>query len=113
MLGDQDALTVLDHFVLGSVVSRIEPLGNKSGFSGAQLWHAAGAESSWCVRAWPTAGPTSAELQYIHSLMQLAGAAGRVFVPGVFRTRQGTTFLEYAGRLWEITSWMPGQADFH
>jgi homoserine kinase type II len=34
------------------------------------------------------------------------------FVPAVYPTLEGATFLLRAGRFWELTDWMPGQADF-
>src|SRR5262249_27772772 len=39
--------------------------------------------------------------------------AGLGFVPEVFLTRHRRTWVETAGRLWELTTWMPGRADFH
>jgi hypothetical protein len=45
--------------------------------------------------------------------MSQARAAGLEFVPAVLPTRTGGTWVEHTGRLWELTSWMPGRADFH
>jgi homoserine kinase type II len=49
----------------------------------------------------------------IHGLMSVAQSAGLEFVPLVECTRGGRTVVEAAGRLWDITEWMPGKADFH
>src|SRR5262249_22222853 len=35
------------------------------------------------------------------------------FVPAVFVSRSGHTWVDQEGRLWEVTGWLPGQADFH
>jgi Ser/Thr protein kinase RdoA (MazF antagonist) len=34
-------------------------------------------------------------------------------VPTLFSTSDGATFVRYQDRLWELTEWMPGTADFH
>jgi Ser/Thr protein kinase RdoA (MazF antagonist) len=87
-------------------------LGNRGGFSGARLWRAEGLAGPLCLRAWPIGGPEPERLRWIHQLMARAGRAGLDYVPVVFRTRDGQSFMEHAGRLWELTAWMPGQADF-
>jgi len=45
--------------------------------------------------------------------MDRARAAGLTYVPTVYRTREGQTWVEHAGQRWDLTAWMPGQADFH
>ena len=35
------------------------------------------------------------------------------FVPELIATEGMTTWLTFGGRTWEVTSWMPGRADFH
>jgi Ser/Thr protein kinase RdoA (MazF antagonist) len=88
-------------------------LGNHSGFSGASLWRIRTDTRELCLRAWPPAGPTIDQLSFIHRLMDWACASGLGFVPAVVRTRRNQTWVEYAGCLWDLTTWMPGRADFH
>jgi Ser/Thr protein kinase RdoA (MazF antagonist) len=88
-------------------------LGNRGGFSGARLWRVQGTTGIYCLRAWPTGEPTPARVGWIHQLMQRAGRAGLDFVPAVAATEAGTTWVEHAGRLWDVTVWMPGHADFY
>jgi homoserine kinase type II len=38
---------------------------------------------------------------------------GLDFVPRVEVCRNGDTLVQAGGRLWEVTTWMPGAADFH
>jgi homoserine kinase type II len=38
---------------------------------------------------------------------------GLSFVPAVFPTLCGITWIEHSGRLWDLTTWLPGSADFH
>ena len=35
------------------------------------------------------------------------------FVPALFTALGGDTGVEHASRLWELTEWLPGRADFH
>lgn len=87
-------------------------LGNHGGFSGARLWRVEGAGGPLCLRAWPN--ETMAErLTFIHRAMRAAHDAGLAFVPTVFSTLDGFTVSAAAGRLWDLTAWLPGRADFH
>ncbi len=87
-------------------------LGNYGGFSGARLWRIECGGGTLCLRAWPTPGPPAKRLQLIHRLMRRAREAGLEFVPAVFPTAAGATWVEHAGRLWELSTWQPGRADF-
>src|SRR5947209_4161414 len=88
------------------------PLGNAGGFSGARLWRVTGGEDFFCLRAWPPSADAR-HLEEIHRLMGAARAAGLAFVPAVFPAADGRSWVADAGRLWELTAWMPGRADFH
>ncbi len=88
-----------------------EPLGNHGGFSGARLWRVVTAEASFCLRAWPPDDPSPERLRRIHDLMAVARRAGLSFVPAPLAFADGTTFVARAGRLWELTPWMPGRAE--
>jgi homoserine kinase type II len=48
----------------------------------------------------------------IHELMRLAADSGLEFVPRIHFSRHGS-WAEEAGRLWDLSSWMPGVANFH
>jgi Ser/Thr protein kinase RdoA (MazF antagonist) len=87
------------------------PLGNRGGFSGARLWRGDTAAGPFCLRAWPPA-ETLERMQSRHRLLALARAAGLSFVPAVFPAADGSTVVAAAGRLWEMTEWLPGIADF-
>ncbi len=88
------------------------PLGNRGGFSGARLWRLDGPAGPLCLRAWP-AGFSPQRLDFIHHCMNHARTAGLAFVPRLFVTAARTTAIEYAGRLWELQEWLPGEADYH
>jgi homoserine kinase type II len=89
------------------------PLGNHGGFSGARLWRGEGPAGACCVRAWPPGEPGKDRLDAIHRLMIAARQAGLEFVPEVLASTAGPTWVEHAGRLWDLTGWLRGRADFH
>lgn len=106
------ARVVLDRFLPVARVTRLEALGNRGGFSGAQIWRVETEANSLCLRAWPL-GQTSERLAGIHRLMRHARASGLEFVPEVWLTSAGESFVSHASRLWEVMTWLPGRADFH
>jgi Ser/Thr protein kinase RdoA (MazF antagonist) len=83
-------------------------LGNHGGFSGAHLWRLDCPGGSYCLKAWPTDGRSPRELAWIHSL--LAKTSVFSWIPRVLPTSDGTTFVSFQDRLWELTTWLPGQA---
>jgi homoserine kinase type II len=120
----------------GITAQAVEPLGNHGGFSGARIWRVRTPDRVLCLRAWPPDRPTPERLTWLHGLM---AAARLPFVPGVVAVPgtppgglvrhllnvarvpfvpnpaadRGPTWVRHAGRLWEVTTWMPGSADFH
>jgi Ser/Thr protein kinase RdoA (MazF antagonist) len=111
-LGPDDVSAVLARYGAVPDVRSFAPLGNRGGFSGAALWRG---RSTACLgtnlglRAWP-AGTTRERLAFVHRLM---AAARLPFVPRVWPATSGETAISHAGRLWELTNWLPGRADFH
>jgi len=87
------------------------PLGNCGGFSGARLWRSEGVAGRSCLRAWP-AHKTAVWVRRLHRLMAAARRQGLDFVPAVYATGHGDTVIEAAGRVWELTQWLDGQASF-
>src|SRR5262249_7125138 len=65
----------------------------------------------FCLRAWPVGMATDA-LTHLHRLMAQARGCGLDFIPVIHPADHGVTWTEHGGRLWELTSWMPGIADF-
>ncbi len=76
------------------------------GFSGARLWRVG---ESLCLRAWPS-GTARSQVEAIHHLL---GRVKLPFVPIVIAAPSGATLVEQDGRLWELTTWLSGRADFH
>jgi homoserine kinase type II len=95
-----------------AAAGRLAALGNQGGFSGARLWHLETTAGAFCLRAWPPQDPLPERLDWMHGLMRRARAAGLTFVPRVWTTTDGVSWMEAAGSLWDLTDWMPGRADF-
>jgi Ser/Thr protein kinase RdoA (MazF antagonist) len=105
------AVAVLARFSAVGDPGGFVPLGNRGGFSGARLWRGRSADGQpLCLRAWPPVASDPARLSLIHAQMRAAGSLP--FVPRVRAERSGTTWVASAGRLWDLTDWMPGRADF-
>jgi len=85
-----------------------EPLGSAGGFSGANLWRGDGA---FALKAWPPGYPR-ARLETVHRWMRQARECGLAFVPAIVATLDGPTWVEHAGRIWDVTAWAPGEANF-
>ena len=86
----------------------LQPLGNRGGFSGARLWRVA----DLSLRAWPRDSTFPTRLTLIHQLMTQARASGLAFVPRLERTADLSSSVEHVGHWWELTEWLPGQADY-
>lgn len=104
--------------VAEQVLSRYRPgtwtrtfLGNAGGFSGARLWRVDSEIGSFSLKAWPAEKP-AASLEQVHRWMEIARGAGRPFVPKLVRTIENATYQMQFGRIWDLTEWMAGSADF-
>jgi len=108
---DKPTRAVLAQYPAPLASGTLSSLGNHGGFSGARLWQLRGPAGMACLRAWPTGDPTAERLAAIHRWMTDARTAGLTFVPTVFTTSTGPSAVEMAGRLWDLTEWLPGSAD--
>lgn len=90
----------------------LQSLGNHGGFSGAWLWRVDSPRGPYCLRAWPAGDPSRERLRWIHLLMGAARLGGLECIPAVIQSDESATWLTFAGRLWELTSWMSGKADY-
>ncbi len=105
----REVLSNYDGFIAGAAWT---PLGNAGGFSGARLWRGQTPDGRrLCLREWPVARTTADRLFDIHQAMQVL--AELPFVPEIWPTLDGSTWVQVDDACWEITTWMPGTADFH
>jgi homoserine kinase type II len=109
---EQAARVVLEHYPGPIQQGSLVALGNRGGFSGARLFRIHSPLGRLCLRAWP-AHDSLERVLFRHRLMARARGQGLLFVPTVLATRSGETTVDHADRLWELTEWLPGQADYH
>jgi homoserine kinase type II len=103
---------ILQHYPPACQPARIEPLGNAGGMSGAQFWRLAAPRGKLALRRWPTEHPTTERLGFIHDVLAHAASRGITMLPLPVTTRDGKSFVQHAGHLWELAPWMPGTADY-
>src|SRR5262245_25980559 len=110
MITDPDVSSALSFYALQpDMVRQIEPV--RGGWSGSQLWRIADRrERRLCLRCWPPVHPTPERLAFIHDILRRV-ADRLAIVPAPLPAGGGRTFIQYAGRLWELTPWLPGEAD--
>jgi len=91
----------------------VECLGNAGGFSGACLWKIGTPAGRLCLRKWPQAHPTEDVLRHIHGLLLHAASNGMSELPIPLLNERGDSIVRQRGTLFELSPWMPGQANYH
>ncbi len=111
---DPDLRAVLAHYAgVRQPNGPIEPLGAAGGFSGAAFWRFPSPQGMLLLRRWPAEHPTIERLQFIQAVLWHVHQEGFTRVPLPLETLRLSGFVEQRGHLWELTPWMPGQADYH
>lgn len=82
------------------------------GLSGASIWMCQSSYGPFALRCWPAEHPTPQRLSDIHAAMYSARSQGVEYVPSLLNNRHGKSFTSDGLRLWEVTQWMPGAADY-
>jgi Ser/Thr protein kinase RdoA (MazF antagonist) len=90
----------------------IESLGSAGGFSGARLWRLRTPRGALCLRRWPKEHPTSEGLEFIQAVLRHVWQAGFRLAPAPVDTQHQAGYVRQGGHLWELTPWMPGDADY-
>ncbi len=108
-----DVKTVLAAYPSEIHGQQVEHLGTAGGFSGARFWRLRMTGDLVCLRCWPGEHPSRERLEYIHSVLQLVDSQGVNVVPVPLLNCQGCSYVAHAGHLWELSPWMPGEADYH
>jgi Ser/Thr protein kinase RdoA (MazF antagonist) len=103
---------LLSHFGREFQPQRAEGLGCAGGFSGAIFWRLTTPKGRLCVRRWPRQHPTPDRLREIHAVLIRASDRGCAGIPRPLVTRNGDSFIEHDGHLWELAPWLPGEADY-
>jgi Ser/Thr protein kinase RdoA (MazF antagonist) len=89
--------------------SEVQALGQAGGFSGARIWRCQTQLGLLCLRRWPP-GQSVERLETIHALMRHVARQGCTLGPLPLTTRAGRCAVAYGGALWDLTTWLPGQA---
>ena len=92
--------------------ARVEPLGAAGGMSGAQFWRIASASGPLVLRCWPSEHPTAERLRFIHDVLFHAAERGISFLAVPILSASGESFVFADGHLWELSPWMPGDANY-
>jgi len=93
-------------------VWQVQPLGSTGGFSGALLWRLECSAGTLGLRAWPVGSPEPRRLAWTHGVLSFLHDHGYRLVPKPLVTSQGATFLAWQGRLWQLSPWLQGHADY-
>jgi hypothetical protein len=89
-----------------------ESLGAAGGFSGAKIWRVSAARGKLCLRRWPREGPDEPRLKWLQGIVAQAAVGGFCLLPPIIATRCGDGFCRHDRYLWELTTWLPGKADY-
>jgi Ser/Thr protein kinase RdoA (MazF antagonist) len=82
------------------------------GFSGAAVWRIETMAGPCALRAMDAASVNQKRLAGLHRLIAHVHACGVIEVPVPIPGRDGPTFYESNGLVWQLEPWMPGSADF-
>ena len=111
MPSENDYLPVLATYPPDCFPTAIEPLGAAGGFSGSRLWRLATPRGPLCLRRWPH-GYRSEKLEFVQAVLWHVDQEGFHQVPVPLETSSLAGYVRHAGHLWDISPWMPGQADY-
>ena len=107
-----DIASVLANYPPDCQPTRVDSLGAAGGMSGAQFWRLTTPRGGQILRRWPIEFPPPERLRFIHAVLRHAASRGIAFLPNPATTRQGDSFVEFAGYLWELAPLMPGAANY-
>lgn len=74
------------------------------------VWQCNSARGPLCLRGWSTTHPSHERLTLIHEAIHRVSHLH--FVPRLLRTSDGFTTVFANGRLWELSTWLPGEANY-
>jgi Ser/Thr protein kinase RdoA (MazF antagonist) len=90
--------------------SRVEAVAS-GGFSGSKIWRLETARGPLCLKRWPAEHPDAERLRSIHRVLAAVHAIGFQRIPLAIPNLRGETFVELDDHRWELTPWLPGEAD--
>jgi Ser/Thr protein kinase RdoA (MazF antagonist) len=108
----RDIAAVLANYPPDCQPNGMESLGAAGGMSGAQFWRLTTPRGGQILRRWPIEFPPPERLRFIHAVLRHAASRGIAFLPIPATTRNGDSFVEFAGHLWELAPWLPGTPNY-
>lgn len=81
------------------------------GLSSARVYKCRSSSGDLCLRCWPDSMDSN-RLQLIVQQIDFAKSHGIHVLPKYFQSASGKLFWESAQGYWELTQWMPGDADY-
>ncbi len=105
-------LPVLEMYHVKCQPFRIERLGSAGGFSGGEIWRLETPAGRLCLRRWPEGYPTRNHLEFIQAVLWHVREEGVRWVPVPLETRQGRGYVRHRECWWELSPWMPGEANY-
>lgn len=114
---DESVRHVLSQYAPRVRPLRVEPLGNRGGFSGAAIWRVVTVAGDFALRRWPRCALPRDRILGLHRLLEHLQRDGLKFVAVPLRTTDGTSLAHnvpsYLTTDWQLEPWLPGRADFH
>ncbi len=110
---DQSVRYVLAQYAPRVTPLRVEPLGNRGGFSGAGIWRVVTVAGDFALRRWPRSALPRERILGLHRLLEHLRMSGFKFVAVPLRTNDGTSLPHGIIDDWQLEPWLPGVADFH
>lgn len=105
-------ITFLNRWFRDTSHAKVESLGVQGGFSGAKIWRVSIPGQNLCLRRWPQSHPTIEGLSKIHGLLRHAYEQGCEALSVPLATRTGESYFVNEDHLWELSPWMPGEANY-
>jgi homoserine kinase type II len=87
-------------------------LGSAGGFSGSRFWRIEQPGQTLCLQRWPEDTPPKERIKFIHAVLRHVRREGFSLIPTLCSTRDGADYVDYAGYVWELRTWLAGEADF-
>ena len=109
---DESARHVLAQYAPRVRPLRMEPLGNRGGFSGAGIWRVVTEAGDFALRRWPKPGLPRDRILGLHLLLEHLRLSGLSFVAVPLQTSNGTSLPQHVLHDWQLEPWLPGLADF-
>ncbi len=89
----------------------VSALENAGGMSGSLIWRVETGRGPLCLKAWPVE-TKSERLSFIHGVLRFIGDGQFRLAPIPVLSKDGESFVTADRRLWDLTPWAPGAADF-